>query len=274
MLATRCLLALLALALSSAAPQAGNPDSGALYLPAIGDTLDPIERDRYQLLGEYFGFQYAQFLAGPDGFVTARVALLVNGSEQCITLPHYQPAPFLRSWLSGDPARFERRKPGSGASITVELCAGGVLAGELISARDTALVICTPARCGRDHPRVPREELLIVRNQDISRVVLHRDARVLRRAGMGLLVGGVAGALVGAASGDKSPRDFWSFTPAEGAAILGIAGAGTGAIIGGFTALGRSSDRHLTPGDRDALAAMRAVARFPDYEPEYLGTLR
>jgi len=60
--------------------------------------------------------------------------------------------------------------------------------------------------------------------------------RVLKSVGVGLLVGSVSGVLVGLASGDDDPQQWFAFSAGEKAAIggvaLGLTGAAVGLIVG------------------------------------------
>lgn len=86
-----------------------------------------------------------------------------------------------------------------------------------------------------------------VRCADVQRAQLRvgRQSRVrsgLRGAGLGLLVGAVAGAAVGYADWKSTP-EFQLFSRSEsmllGAYVIGMAGAGTGGVIGYLAPAGR-----------------------------------
>jgi len=255
-------------------PAADDSLPGLLSLPAVGDTLDGAERERFGILGEYCGFRRALFHVQPDSYVTASVVLLVNGSERVVTLPRYRHALLLRSWFEQDPARIERPKVKPGAFVTVRLAAGGQRDAELISVRDTAVVVAVTPRTRERFGSIGPDQLLIVRNPEISEIVVYRDGKALRRMGTGLVIGGAAGALIGYAGGDPDPSGWFEFTRSEGAAFFGSMGALCGFTYGGVKALVSSWDWNVDPRNRESMDFVREKARYPEYEPKYLHAFR
>lgn len=133
--------------------------------------------------------------------------------------------------------------PGSRVRITAPSLGLNEAVGTVKEATDDALVVQFefPRRVGT----VDRFE---IGKMDVS---IHPQRKVLKSVGVGLLVGAGTGALIGLASGDDDPQQWFAFSAEEkalmGGAMLGVTGAVVGLIVG----LVRRSDvwSPMLPGD-------------------------
>lgn len=274
MRAFRCLWILPCLMLLAERPAADDLAPDVLSLPAVGDTLDALERERYGVLTEYLGFQRAQFHMEPDSQVSAAVVVLVNGAERAVTLPRYRHVLALQSWFQRDPARIERSKSKTGSYVTTRFASGGAWDGELIAVRDTAVVVAVTPRSRQRFGSEAPEQVRIFRNQEISEVVVYRDGHTWQRIGVGTVIGVAIGALVGAASGDSESGGWFEMTGKEKIGFLAYVGGATGFMYGGLKALFSSWDWNVDPRDRESMGFVREKARYPGSEPAYLDGFR
>jgi hypothetical protein len=165
-----------------------------------------------------------------------------------------------------------------GARIVLGLQNQGVIAGRLLSVRDSALVISTNEAHG-NHIDAKSADLIVVKNQDIRRVFIKGKSRVLLGAGLGFVIGAVTGAMIGHAKGDDPPNNpgEWrlALTADTKAVIGGILGGFAGSIVGGIVgdAASKVDIAIYQPMNHD-LSALKPLARFPKKEPEYLSAVK
>ena len=124
--------------------------------------------------------------------------------------------------------------PGSRVRLTAPSLGLSEAVGTVREATDEALVVQFefPARVGT----IDRTEIAAM---DVS---IRRERKVLRSMGVGLLIGAGSGALLGLASGDDDPRQWFAFSAEEKAVIAGIGLGLTGGLVGLVTGLLRKRD--------------------------------
>ena len=241
--------------------------------PAIGDTLDARERARFQEFPDIAGFHHAVFVVMPDSSVTAKVTLLANGRPHEVVFPEFNTALRLRAWFDYDPSLLEKRKPPKARTVRLELTDGRSMSGEILCVRDSALVFCAADP--------PPEQLWVVRNADVKRIVLsHRD-----KLSKSPILGTVIGAGLGAFLGFLAPLDESSDEggDAEGGGVISRAaliptlmavGAGAGFVIGSLHGVQKSGDEAITSIEPSTAKRLKKLARYPDYEPVYVRGIR
>ena len=164
-----------------------------------------------------------------------------------------------------------------GASVRITLHSGNMLDGEILSVRDTAILLAR---------RTHMSEEALQTNLDVVSVVPIRSIRLvvyggIRHAFFGLCVGLVAGGVVGGVVGHNA----WSYRSADavdtavneglgklaatigGVLIGGIGGAIVGLIVGGNTMTGEES---LDPSKQGDVGRLQFISRYLDHEPEFL----
>jgi len=164
----------------------------------------------------------------------------------------------------------------SSGEIQILLKSGGDLNADLVSVRDSALVICrvlnVSERVLQANPSLV--EVLPLRNIDLVKVEGHSYVAP------GLAIGGLGGALVGGLIGsqvkDETKENVGTliFAPVEhtahtaaGALIGMCAGFVLGAMIGNATS---SPDEIIDPHVTGWTIKLRRCARYPGKEPEFL----
>jgi hypothetical protein len=106
---------------------------------------------------------------------------------------------------------------------------------------------------------------------DIKVITIVKKSKMLQGSGIGLFVGGTAGAILGFADGDDEPGCF-TFTAEQKALVLGIFLGFTGLCFGGIAGLKSGKDETiLLEGMSDfeiekALEKLRKKARIRDYK--------
>lgn len=241
--------------------------------PAIGDTLDARERALFQEFPDIAGFHHAVFVVMPDSSVTAKVTLLANGRPHEVVFPEFNTALRLRAWFDYDPTLLEKREPPRARTVRLERTDGRSMSGEILCVRDSALVFCAADP--------PPEQLWVVRNADVKRIVLsHRD-----KLSKSPILGTIIGAGLGAFLAFIAPLDESNDETGDGeggrvlsrAALiptLAVVGAGAGFVIGSLHGVQKSGDEAITSVDPSTVKRLKKLARYPDYEPAYIRGIR
>jgi hypothetical protein len=108
----------------------------------------------------------------------------------------------------------------SGEKLIIELKTGKELKGKFGSASETAVTLVR----GKNTEDINRS--------DIRKVYRENGVSATKSTLIGTAIGGGSGAVLGAAAGGCHPGDIFCTTRGETAAILGVLGAGIGAITG------------------------------------------
>ena len=146
-----------------------------------------------------------------------------------------------------------------------------VIAGEPISVRERALVICTSDNPGgQDLDAIP-PQLRIIESYMASRVVVSPSVRGPSNSGRNLLAGAGIGALSGL------PISYW-FDSATDSGWDPLVGASTGAALGGLIDLlvasigstATDGDQTIVLSNADGLSELRFFAGYPEQEPKHL----
>lgn len=151
-----------------------------------------------------------------------------------------------------------------GKKVTIA-CADSVMVGELLSVRDTELVITSllweSERQIRKHP----ESIRVLRLKDIDTIRLAGESHAVDGLKVGALVGLVVGAKIGS---NEEPNPGVKAFSAELHGVLGmVPGLLAGALVGGFIV---SHDETFDPADMEQMKMLREAARYPEEEPEFI----
>ena len=158
----------------------------------------------------------------------------------------------------------------NGATVAILLSTGETITGELLSVRDSSIIIST----SESFDERELESIATIRNQDIETVIIEGESKVLQGMGLGVLIGGGIGALIGLASGDDT-QGFIRFSAGEHAAIGAVLFGGVGFVIGTIAGIATSTGDKMMEALMDYdFSSLKTVARFPVGEPEYLRAIK
>jgi len=155
-----------------------------------------------------------------------------------------------------------------GAEITVSKKNGTEINGELLSVRDTSIIICSDIGLSETELARINYPIYNIRNNEIKEVTVEGGWYIWSGMGYGGLGGALLGVALAAATYEKS-----SYLSEAGVIII-VGGLGTlvGAIAGGIVGYALSTDDaillDIPPGYDFSL--LKSLARYPDKEPEFL----
>jgi multisubunit Na+/H+ antiporter MnhB subunit len=162
-----------------------------------------------------------------------------------------------------------------GAKVVLQLPRQLELSGELLSVRDSVLVISTLEDASAEDLSNQTAAIIVVRNQYILHAVVKGESKAGKGALIGFAVGGGTGALMGLASGDDPQNTLFSMTAGQKAVLAGSVLGGLGALIGGIAGwIASPSDVYVEPHSDGDLQILKQFARFPDKEPEFLQLIK
>lgn len=178
------------------------------------------------------------------------------------------------------------RDDNEGAEVTLSLKDRTEIYGELLSVRDSTLIICTEYSATKDELAKGVYPIISIKGQEIQKITVEGESEFWKGAGYGALIGAVVGAGWGFASGDDK-GGYMNLT-AEGKALVGaILLSSLGAITGGIVGAVNSTDEviiHL-PAEYDFSSLdtflgsslnslLNQLSRYPGEEPEYLRAIK
>ncbi len=153
---------------------------------------------------------------------------------------------------------------------------GQEIAGELLSVRDSSIIISTIENAEGYGSAGDTAGIVVVSNQRVQKVIIKGESKVLKGMGLGLLIGGAIGAMINCVT-YKKPRDSsFHFGPeaapgAVGVFLGGLGGLAVGAIVGSAAS---TSDEVIEPLPNHDLSSLKPFARFPGNEPEWLRLIK
>jgi hypothetical protein len=158
----------------------------------------------------------------------------------------------------GDQARKVKRTQFDGTPWETTDITG--IYGELIAVKPNSLLLLDAS--GKD---------VSVDIADIKAIRIVKKSKFWIGAGIGVLIGGAAGAILGYSEGDDPP-DIISFSAGEKALIVGISLGLTGFLLGGNAGAGAGKDKtyqidKMTDSEtQETLDKLRKKARIRDYK--------
>ena len=159
-----------------------------------------------------------------------------------------------------------------GVEVTLSLWNGKEINGELLSVRDSTMIICTQYSATEDELSNLTYPIITFRNDDMKEFTIEGSNYVWTGMGYGALGGAALGTLVVTATYEKNSGISQPYASIFG----GILGALVGAIAGTIVGYSLSTDDVILqeiPPDYD-LAVFKPLARYPDEEPEYLRAIK
>ena len=142
--------------------------------------------------------------------------------------------------------------------------------GELLSVRDSAMILCTENSATEEELTKLSYPILLFPNNKIQRLTIEGSNLVLEGVIAGQLVGGLIGILVTTSS--KESRGYKGLAVAAGM----IGGGLPGMLVGGITGHELSKEEYILqdiPPDYNWLI-LKPLSRYPDEEPDYLKAIR
>ena len=164
----------------------------------------------------------------------------------------------------------ETEKDVDGYRIELFLKDHNTISGNLLSVRDSALMIFCEYQIDGSDKKTFKYEIRMIKNNDIVKLTISEKSKVLSYTLIGMLSGIVLGSIIGFADGDDKPG-FMSMK-AESKALaggftLGIAGIVVGLVTGLLSSAG---DKEITPLVNQNFNFLKQYAKYKT-EPKYLG---
>jgi hypothetical protein len=169
---------------------------------------------------------------------------------------------------------------GSGRVVNILLKSDTSFVAELLAVRDTALIVSTAPSASEEDLWHNLASIRLISRRSIRSVYAEGASHTWMGVGIGVLGGGVAGALIGSAT---SPTDESTIAGAivqpiaktynmgMGSVIGGLAGGLAGLIIGSASSTPEIS---VVPEQPPYLQSLSKYARYQDGEPGFLKTLK
>ncbi len=253
-------------------------DKPIVVSPLIGDTLDVAEREHFGLFPNLKGFEWAVFYLNPDSSLKVKASLLEDRARRDTMIARYRTLTALQNHIGLVAQKdVEVGFKAEGREVTLILKDGTAITGELLSVRDSSLVVDVLNRAWEVDVPSHSKGIVVVRNHRVQSAVIKGKSNVLKGMGLGTLIGAGSGAIVGAARGD-TPRTFpyGGTSTAREKAVAGAIGLGAvGFLVGTVVGLISSSrDKDVEPLLNQDFSSFRPVARFSEEEPESLKKIK
>lgn len=235
--------------------------------PLIGDTLNPEERNYYNLFPTIDGFQWGVFYMNPDSSLSAKIAYTKDGHIRDTLFALSNTLDKIKQYIF-DIESAKTVVNEDVAEVSAQLLDGGIISGNLLSVRQASILIYNSNRQTNDNE--PDYNLIHnVKQRDIEQLTIMGQSHVLMGMGIGLLAGIGLGTLVGyAAYGGDSGQTFADIGRAREAAVTGLAvGLGIfalGTIIGIATS---TPDKVITQFSDYDITGLSSYSKYPVKEP-------
>ena len=154
-----------------------------------------------------------------------------------------------------------------GAEVKLLLYNKTEIEGELLSVRDSALIICTEYSATEEELANSIYPVIPVRNNEIQEITIEGNSYVWWGIGIGYLTGAIIGYLLGqtGATNDKTDQ---AFSGLGGGILGGLIGLAAGGGIGYAFSTEEFVLQEIPSGYN--FYFLKPLARYPDKEPEYL----
>lgn len=156
--------------------------------------------------------------------------------------------------------KYEKNKK-LGAEITLSLQDGSEINGELLSVRDTALILCTEYAASAEKIMNSAYPVLLVNNNVVQEITLEGSAYIWPGIAAGAIVGTATGALIGSSSDEL-------FAGVQGMMQGFFIGLSIGWIIGYDLSAKEYVLQEIPPGYN--FYFLKNLGRYKEKEPEYL----
>jgi len=153
-----------------------------------------------------------------------------------------------------------------GAEITISNKNGTEINGELLSVRDTSIVICSYIGLSENELAIINHSIYDIRNSEIKKLTVEGCNYIWTGLGIGMAGGAAIGTLGGSASETGSS---YKGVPTIVFGIIGsLAGTAIGSIVGYLLSTEEFVLQEIPPGND--FSFLKSLARYRDEEPEYL----
>ena len=170
-----------------------------------------------------------------------------------------------RDQIENEIYEYEQDK-NEGAEVTLSLQNGKEINGELLSVRDSTMIICTEHSAKEEELTSLKYPINTVRNDEIKELTIEGSNYVLAGLGIGIAVVTVIGYLVGKGGVTGAVGSSAAVPLGTGGGFL------LGAIVGPLIGWAASTEEYILqeiPLGYD-MTFLKPLARYPDEEPEYL----
>ncbi|MCH7962869.1 MAG: hypothetical protein IH852_02925 [Bacteroidetes bacterium] len=178
------------------------------------------------------------------------------------------------------------RDDNEGAEVTLSLKDRAEIYGELLSVRDSTLIICTEYSAIEEELAKGVYPIFSIKGQEIQKITVEGKSEFWESAGYGALIGAAVGVSVGFASGDDE-SGYLKLTAGTKALLWSMCLSPIGAITGGIVGAGNSTADviiHVPPEyDFSSLdtslgsslnSLLNQLSRYTEKEPEYLRAIK
>lgn len=161
-----------------------------------------------------------------------------------------------------------------GSRVTVSLTNTQIVKGELLSVRDSSLVIATKQYTEYSINPNDRSRIAVIKFQDIDSVTTPGHSWRIWGAGLGYFSGAILGAVV--ANSPTSTGDASQISEALNRTLIGMAiGSGVGVTAGYVLGDMASVDEAtVTPTQPSGFLLLKEHSRYPEGEPEVLQAIQ
>jgi hypothetical protein len=161
-----------------------------------------------------------------------------------------------------------------GANVIVFFNEGRQVTGELLAVRDTALLIDTLVGKAKDSTATQIAGIVGVSRDAVQKVRVKGESFKGKGRLYGTLVGAGLGVAIGFADGNDPPGSFMRLTAGEKALTAGAFGGLLGGFVGAiYGAAWSTEDKEYNTSVKEDWASLKAVARYPEQEPEFLRSI-
>jgi hypothetical protein len=252
--------------------RAQDSDKVVILSPRVGTMINAYEREHFQLFPQINGFVRAVVYQTAQKNYYAKLELIgADGKTRDTTIQYSENSLLM---LAERIDRFEDLHLARGADVILLLKTGQEISGELVSVRDSSLVISTIEDANENDLLTQTAGIIAVRNEEILHVVIKGKSNVLKGMILGTLAGVGFHAVLGLAIGANPLKAY--FTDADPVAreagmTYGAVGLLLGTVVG---AASSSRDRLVEPLPDQDFSSLRPIARFPEEEPEFLKKIK
>lgn len=154
-----------------------------------------------------------------------------------------------------------------GAEVNFLLNNKTEIEGELLSVRDSSLIICTEYSATEEELANSVYPVILVRNNEIQEITIEGNSYVWWGIGIGYLTGAIIGYLLGQTGATNDNTDQ-AFSGLGGGILGGLIGLAAGGGIGYAFSTEEFVLQEIPSGYN--FYFLKTLARYPDKEPEYL----
>lgn len=230
----------------------------------IGDTLDLVERDFYELFPSIEGFQYAIYTLSNDSLVNVKVYYL-SGDEimDTVNTIRIKSLKNIRDWVNKIDGDYEPKE--LGGKISIERLNGEMIEGELLYVRPNSIIFI-PMYEPNYKPEEYIDLIEVYKFSELTSITIINESDFTSSC---LRIGGLAalGLIIGGAIGQAgSSKGFEELGAGIFGAILMVAG-----LVGGIMwEIIASNDEEIDLDKDFDYKSLKSYARYNRFEPEYL----